>query len=102
MHNFVIKFIKILDIYKKFAGNRVDKNWNRPHCGVVPKISDMEVIALSAMTETFGFDRDNYLFTRLNAEKEDCLPNQISRRQYNQRRILTAHLGEVIFPLLCD
>lgn len=96
MHNFIVKFAKILDIYKKFAGNRVDKNGNRPHCGVVPKFSDLEVIALSATAEAFGFDSENYLFKRLNAEKGHSLPNLISRRQYNQRRKLTAKLGEDI------
>ncbi len=51
MHNFIIEFGKILDIFKEFAGRRVDKNGNRPHCGVVPKFSDLEVIALSATAE---------------------------------------------------
>ena len=90
MHNFIVKFVKILDLYKKFAENRVDKNGNRPHRGVIPKFSDLEVIALSATAESFGFDSENYLFKRLEAEKGDCLPNLISRRQFNQRRKLTA------------
>lgn len=89
MHNFIVKFAQILEIYKKFAGNR-------PHCGVVPKFSDLEVIALSATAEAFGFDSENYLFMRLNAEKEESLRNLITRRQYNQRRKLTAVLGEEI------
>ncbi len=96
MHNFIVKFAQILEIYKKFAGNRVDKNGNRPHCGVVPKFSDLEVIALSATAEAFGYDSENYLFKLLHAEKGDSLPNLISRRQYNQRRKLTAVLGEEI------
>ncbi len=96
MHNFIVKFAQILEIYKKFAGNRVDKNGNRPHCGVVPKFSDLEVIALSATAEAFGYDSENYLFRLLHAEKGDSLPNLISRRQYNQRRKLTAVLGEEI------
>lgn len=96
MHNFIAKFAQILEIYKKFVGNRVDKNGNRPHCGVVPKFSDLEVIALSATAEAFGFDSENYLFKRLHAEKGENLPNLITRRQYNQRRKLTAVLGEEI------
>ena len=48
MHNFIVKFGKILDIYKKFAGNRVNVLGNVPRRGVVPKFSDLEVIALSA------------------------------------------------------
>lgn len=76
--------------------NRVDRNGNRPRRGVVPKFSDLEVIALSATAEAFGYDSENYLFKRLEAEKGDGLPNLISRRQFNQRRKITAPLGEEI------
>ena len=37
MHNFIVKFGKILDIFKKFAGNRVNDLGNAPRRGVVPK-----------------------------------------------------------------
>ncbi len=80
MHNFIVKFGKILDIIKEYAGNRVDQNGNRPHCGVVPKFSDLEIIALSATAEAFGIDSENYLFKRLETVKGDSLPNLISRR----------------------
>ncbi len=73
IHSFIVKFVKILDIYKKFAGNRVGKNGNRPYCGVVPKFSNLEVIAMSATAEAFGFDGENYLFKRIHAEKGDSL-----------------------------
>ena len=36
MHNFIVKFGKILDIFKKFAGNRVNDLGNAPRRGVVP------------------------------------------------------------------
>ena len=36
MHNFILKFRKIHDICKKFAGNRVNEHVNVSHCGVVP------------------------------------------------------------------
>lgn len=96
MHNFIVKFGEILDIIKEYAGNRVDRNGNRPHRGVVPKFSDLEVIALSATAEAFGYDSENCLFKRLEAGKGDGLPNLISRRQFNQRRKITAPLGEEI------
>lgn len=75
MYNFIVKFGKILDIIKKFAGNRADQNGNRPHCGVVPKFSDLEVIALSATAEAFGINSENYLFKRLEEVKGNFLPN---------------------------
>ena len=41
MHNFIVKFEKILDIFKEFAGNRVNSLGNVPRRGVVPKFSDL-------------------------------------------------------------
>lgn len=96
MHNFIVKFGIILDIVKKFAGNRVTESGNLPRRGVVPKFSDLEVIALSQTAESYGIDSENYLFKRLENEKGDLLPNLISRRQYNQRRKSTSKLGEEI------
>ena len=85
MHNFITKFVKILDIFKEFAGNRVNELGNIRRPGVVPKFSDLEVIALSATAEAYGIDSENYLFKRLESEKGHLLPNLITRRQYNQR-----------------
>lgn len=96
MHNFIAKFEKILDIFKEFAGNRVNDLGNVPRRGVVPKFSDLEVLALSATAEVFGIDSENYLFYRLKNECSDRLPHLITRRQYNQRRKLTYCLGEEI------
>lgn len=65
MHNFITNFVRFLGICKNFAGNRVNELGNVPHCGVVPRSSDLEVIALG-ITEAFGFDHENLLFHRLN------------------------------------
>ena len=79
MHNFITKFAKILDIFKEFAGNRVNEYGNIPRPGVVPKFSDLEVIALSATAEAYGIDSENYLFKRLESDKSHLLPNIITR-----------------------
>ena len=43
MHNFIVKFGKFLDIFKKFAGNRVNDLGNMPRAGSTGKckISDL-------------------------------------------------------------
>ncbi len=46
MRNFMAKFVRILQICKDFAKNRVNELENVPRCRVVPKFSDLEVIAL--------------------------------------------------------
>lgn len=96
MRNFIANFVSILRICKDFAGNRVNEFGNIPRCGVVPKFSDLEVIALGITAEAFGFDSENLLFHRLHHECKEDLPNLISRRQFNARRKLTARLAEEI------
>lgn len=96
MRNFIANFVRILRICKDFAGNCVNEFGNIPRCGVVPKFSDLEVIALGITAEAFGFDSENLLFHRLHHECKEDLPNLISRRQFNARRKLTARLAEEI------
>jgi hypothetical protein len=74
MHNFIVKFGKILEIYKQFVGNRVNSLGNVPRRGIVPKFSDLEVIALSTTAEIFGIDSENCLFHRLNNECQEAFP----------------------------
>lgn len=96
MRNFMTNFARILQICKEFAGNRVNDLGNIPRRGVVPKFSDLEVVALSITAEAFGFDSENLLLYRLHKECKYDLPHLVSRRQFNARRKLTARLAEEI------
>ncbi len=96
MRNFIANFVRILGICKDLAQNRVNELGNVPRCGVVPKFSDLEIVALGITAEAFGFDSENLLLHRLHHECKDDLPNLISRRQFNARRKLTARLAEEI------
>ena len=61
MRNFIANLVRILGICKDFAGNRVNELGNVPRCGVVPKYSDLEVIALG-ITAAMTFMQDvNYI-----------------------------------------
>ena len=61
MRNFITNFVRILGICKDFAGNRVNELGNIPRCGVVPKFSDLEVIALG-ITGRFAFGSANKIY----------------------------------------
>ena len=91
MHNWISNFRKILDICKTFSKNLVDNNGNIPQRGVVPRFSDLDVIALSLTAENFSIDNESYLFYLLEKYKFE-IPNLISRRQFNDRRKFTANL----------
>lgn len=95
MRNLAANLVKILDICKKFSKNLVDERGNMPRRGVVPRFSDLEVIALSLTAEKFSIDSESYLFSLLEECKNE-IPNLISRRQYNDRRKFTANLCEQI------
>jgi hypothetical protein len=88
MHNLKTNFDKILETVKQFSGNLVNEKGNISRRGVVPKFSDLEVVALSLTAEALGIDSENYLFHKLNKEYLADFPNLVSRRQYNQRRKL--------------
>ena len=95
MHNLYANFVKILEICKDFSKNLVNELGNIPRPGVVPRFSDLEVIALSLTAEHLSIDSENNLFDRLKEYKAD-MPNLISRRQFNDRRKFTAELCEKI------
>ena len=81
IHNFCTKYGKILDISKQFSKNLVNEFGNIPRRCVVPKFSDLEVIALSLTAEAISIDSENCLFVRLQTYKTE-FPNLISKRQY--------------------
>ena len=95
MHNLYAIFAKFLNICKQVAGNLVNESGNIPRRGVVPKFSDLEIVALNMTAEAVGIDSESLLFARLQ-EYKSKLPNLISRRQYNDRRKTTSSLCNTI------
>ena len=86
MHNLSENFGKFLDICNKFGKKFTNEKGNIKRRGVVPKFSDLEVVALSLTVEALSIDSENLLFNKLNVEYKVDFPNLISRRQYNDRR----------------
>ncbi len=84
MHILFAIFAKFLEICKQFGKNLVSAKGNQCRSGVVPRFSDMEVIALSLTAESICVDSENYLFAKLSENRSE-LPHLISRRQFNDR-----------------
>ena len=95
MHNLYVIFAKFLNICKQEAGNLVNKSGNIPRRGVVPRFSDLEVIALNMTSEAIGIDSEFLLFAKLQEYRKE-IPNLISRRQYNDRREITSSLCNAV------
>ena len=58
MHNFIVKFGKILDIFKKFAGNRVNDLGNMPRVQV--QLASAK-LAICLKNSVFGFEKPSFL-----------------------------------------
>ena len=86
MHNLYAIFAKLLNICKQIAGNLVNESGNVPRRGVVPKFSDLEVVALNMASEAVGIDSESLLFAKLQEYRAE-MPNLISRRQYNDVKV---------------
>jgi hypothetical protein len=86
MHNLKTNFGKMLDICKQFGKEFTNEFGNIPRRGVVPRFSDLEVIALSLTAEALSIDSENLLFIKLTTDYKEDFPDLISRRQYNDRR----------------
>ena len=95
MRNLAANFGKILDICKNFSKNLVDERGNMPRRGVVPRFSDLEVIALSLTAEKCSVNSESYLFSLLEEYKSD-IPNLISYLASLERLLLIASLMIVV------
>ncbi len=62
MCNLYTKFVKILEICKQFSHNHVNEQGNIPRRGLMPKFSDLKVVALSLTAESESIDSEKWLF----------------------------------------
>ena len=65
MHNLYAIFARFLDICKQVAGNLVNESGNVSRRGVVPRFSDIEIVALNMTSEAVGIDSESLLFAKL-------------------------------------
>ena len=77
MNNFQTKFEKILDILKQFEPKSNFLNQKR-----LPRLSDIELIAVDLTAESFSIDSEHQLFRDL----PETISSKIERSVYNGRR----------------
>lgn len=86
VHNLSTNFRLFLDITKTVFSTSVHPDGNLKFYPRKPKLSDLEVLALTLAAESMGIDSGTYLFGKLN--KDYCLdfPHLIHRCNYNRRK----------------
>lgn len=55
--------IKIIDLLKDFLSDEINEKGNYHLRGVVPRFSDMELMALSSTAKCLSIDSENYMFS---------------------------------------
>ena len=95
MHNLYAIFAKLLNICKQVAGNLVNESGNIPIRGVVPRFSDLKIVALNITSESVGIDSESLLFAKFQEYKLE-FPHLIFRRQNKDRRKITSSLCNTI------
>ena len=91
MNNLHANYERILEVLRKISKDQLLVYQRR-----TPKLSDLEVIALSLTAEYMGIDSENHLFRKL----PDSIAQRIERSVYNRRRKrLIAHLDQIRLQL---
>jgi hypothetical protein len=67
MHNIKRNFDKILETIKPFSKGIFGESGNLSRPGPIPKMSDLEVIALTLTSEDLSIDSENYLFKKFDS-----------------------------------
>ena len=86
MHNIKSNFDIIFDICKSIFKDDVFDDGNFFKYPNKPKMSDIQLVALSLTTESLSIDSENHLFNKLKHEYFDDFFVLIDRRNYNRRR----------------
>lgn len=84
---------KILEIIKPLCVDIIDDRGNYYYRKKPPKMSDIEIVALSLTAEKEAIDSENHLFRKINPS---VIPNLIERSQYNKRRKKIFHFSELV------
>jgi hypothetical protein len=86
MHNIKTNFDIILDICKYLLKDSILDDGNFHNYPNKPKMSDIQVIALSLTAESLSIDSENHLFNKLKKEYFNDFASLIDRSNYNRRR----------------
>ena len=86
MHNLETNFKKILEITKSVFTDEINECGNFSHYPRLPKLSDIEVIAMTISAEATGIDSENLLFSKLKSDYNEVFINLPHRTNFNRRR----------------
>ena len=100
MHNLDTNFCRILSVCKSALSDFICPLGNTQAYPNMPKVSDIEVVALAVLAEMLSISSENWLFAKLNSDYKSHFPNLLSRARFNiRRRRLQSYINEVCLSL---
>ena len=86
MHNFEAQVRRMMENLQVVFADRLQPDGNFYFYPNRPKLSDIELLAISVVGESFSINSENALFQRLSIECPNLLTGRISRPRFNFRR----------------
>jgi hypothetical protein len=101
MHNLKANFNKFLTIAKSVFRDKINKDGNFRYYSNKPKMSDIQIIALSCLAESLSIDSENWLFAKLRSGYPKLFPTLIHRTNYNRRRRRLSEMTAQLSKQIC-
>ena len=86
MHDLTVNFQKMLQITNPELKQDIIQDGNFYVYPRKPKLSDIEIIALSLCQECLGIDSENRFVAKLKSDYRNDFPNLVHITNYNKRR----------------
>jgi Transposase DDE domain len=86
MHNFTANLSYFIELAKECFKNDINDTGNFRFYPRQPKLSDIQLIAMSALAEAEGIDSENLLFAQLKSCHPDFYNSLPDRTNYNRRK----------------
>lgn len=86
MHDLKVIYHKVKQTLKKHAKEYFENDWNIQFYPNPPKMSDLEVIALSITAECVQIDSENLLWSKLKKDYPNLIKHLPHRTKFNKRR----------------
>lgn len=102
MHNIRTNFKKILSQCTMILNDVLTSEGNFRQYPRKPKMSDLEIIALSCTMEVLGIDSENYFWSKIQSDYRDQFSNLIDRTRFNRRRKLLSDKLDVVRSFISD
>lgn len=86
MHNLKTNFDKFSELVQLFLKDEILPSGNFKKYPNPPKMTDVDILALTLCSESLSIDSENYFWSKLSCDHATDFPNRIHRTNFNRRK----------------